>query len=401
MKAIILVIDSLGVGQMDDVSLVRIQDAGSNTLQHVSEFYSDYSLPNLESLGAGYIAGSKNIKKVEQIRGSYGCSNLAHEGADTYQGHQEIVGTKPKQAIAKPFRGYINKVREELSKAGYDVVIPDQGSPYLLVNNLVTIADNIEADLGLNYNVTAPLDYISFVEELQIGNIVRNNVEVGRVIVLGGRGISVKNILDAVETIPPDYAGINCPKSGVYESGYMVRHLGYGIDPDRQLPTVLTNSGYRVALIGKAADVINCEGADSKPEVDTENVLKLLLAQMDSEDDGLIMANVQETDLAGHAQDVQVYAHKLKIVDSFLDQIMAKMQQDDLLFITGDHGNDPTIGHSHHTREKALLLVYGPKLKNICLGERGTLADIGATIADYFGVSCLESGESFLDMLRK
>lgn len=396
-----MVIDSLGVGQMDDVAAVRFQDTGANTLKHVSEFYNDYRLPILESLGAGYIADSKNITKVERVRGSYGCSNLAHEGADTYQGHQEIVGSKPRQPLIKPFKSCIEKVRETLIKAGYSVVIPEQDHPFLLVNNLVTIADNIEADLGLNYNVTAPLDYISFAEELDIGNIVRNNVEVGRVIVLGGRGISVENILDAVEIISPDFVGINCPKSGVYKSGYMVRHLGYGINPSRQLPTILINSGYKVSLIGKAADVINCEGADYIPAVDTASVLQLILDQMAEQQNGLIMANVQETDLAGHAENVGIYAAKLKITDRFIGEIMAKMQDDDLLFITGDHGNDPTIGHSHHTREKAFLIVYGKKINNVYLGERKTLADIGASIADYFGVSRPEFGESFWGMLRK
>ena len=116
--------------------------------------------------------------------------------------------------------------------------------------------------------------------------------------------------------------------------------------------------------------------------------------------DGLIMANVQETDLAGHSQDVEKYAEKLKLVDDYLPKIIDKMKGDDILVITGDHGNDPTIGHNHHTREKALLLVYGKKIRPVKLGERKTLSDIGATIADYFGVEKTENGESFLNMMK-
>jgi phosphopentomutase len=84
------------------------------------------------------------------------------------------------------------------------------------------------------------------------------------------------------------------------------------------------------------------------------------------------------------------------LVDKYLSKIMETMKDDDMLIITGDHGNDPTIGHSHHTREKTLLLVYGKKLKAVDLQERATLSDIAATIADYFGVASPENGESFL-----
>ncbi|AGB19324.1 phosphopentomutase [Thermoanaerobacterium thermosaccharolyticum] len=400
MRAIILVIDSLGVGEMIDVPIVRPQDRGANTLKHVSEINENYRLPNLEAMGIGYLVDSKTLCKVANPIASYGCSNLAHEGADTFQGHQEIVGTKPKKALIRPFKDYIDKVIYELKNAGYKVTVPDINHPFLLVNDLVTIADNIEADLGLNYNVTAPLDYISFEDELKIGKIVRNNVEVGRVIVLGGRGITVNDILNAVEVKGPNIVGINCPKSGVYNKGYMVRHLGYGIDPNTQITTILKKHGYEVSLIGKAADVINCEGADYNPCVDTNGVLNLLLNKLKNVSNGLIMANVQETDLAGHSQNVKNYAEKLKIVDNFIPNVIKNMKEDDILFITGDHGNDPTIGHSHHTREKAALLVYGKNIKTVNLGERETLSDIGATISNYFNTDKTQNGRSFLKLIK-
>ncbi|MDP9751000.1 phosphopentomutase [Thermoanaerobacter pentosaceus] len=400
MRAIILVIDSLGVGEMTDVPKVRPQDRGANTLKHVSEYEDNYRLNNLEVMGAGLVVDSKNIKKVSNPIASYGCSNLEHEGADTFQGHQEIVGSKPKKALRQPFKERIDRVKFELEKAGYRVTIPNPKYPFLLVDGIVVIADNIEADMGLNYNVTAPLDYISFEDELKIGKIVRDNVEVGRVIVLGGREVTIEDILNAIEVKSDEIIGVNCTKAGVYNKGYMVRHLGYGIDPNTQVTTILKKRGFDVSLIGKAADVINCDGADYNPCVDTEMVLKILLDKLNTVSDGLIMANVQETDLAGHSQDVEKYAEKLELVDDYLPKIIDNMKEDDILFITGDHGNDPTIGHSHHTREKALLLVYGKKLKPVNLGERKTLSDIGATIADYFGVERPENGESFLDMMK-
>ncbi|MDI6601944.1 MAG: phosphopentomutase [Thermoanaerobacteraceae bacterium] len=397
-RVILLVIDSLGVGYMEDVDKVRPHDKGANTLKHVAE-QSNLNIPNLEKMGAGYVVELDKIKRVEEPIASFGSSNLAHFGADTYQGHQEIMGTKPRMPVMKPFIYYIDKVERALTDAGYDVERPDPSHPYLLVNGLVTVADNIEADPGQNYNLTAPLDYISFEEELKIGRIVRENVEVGRVIVFGGRGITIDDILNAVEIKEGNITGINAPKSGVYRSGYIVRHLGYGVNPDVQVPTILKRAGCDVSLIGKMADVIECDGAEYLPMVETEGVLDLILEKIKAQDSGLIAANVQETDLAGHSQDPLRYADRLMIVDRYLPEIIKNMGSEDILIITGDHGNDPTIGHSHHTRERAILLVYGKGLTVVDLGVRNTLSDIGATVAEFFEVARPERGESFLDMI--
>jgi len=398
-RVILLVIDSLGVGEMEDVAKVRPQDKGANTLKHVAEASEDFNIPNLEALGAGYLVDSNKIKRPEDLLGSYGKSKLAHFGADTYQGHQEIMGSKPRMPVERPFAACMKKVEKALNKAGYDVKIPDPEHPFLLVNGLVTVADNIEADPGQNYNVTAPLDHISFEEELAIGRIVRENVEVSRVIVLGGKDITVEDILKAVEAKDNSITGINCPKSGVYKSGYMVRHLGYGVNPEVQVPTLLHRKGYPVCLIGKMADVIECDGAQYLPMVETTGVMELILEKMGSQESGLIAANVQETDLAGHAMDALRYGERLMTADRFLKNVLEQMKDEDMLIVTGDHGNDPTIGHSHHTREKAILLVYGKKLRAVDLGERQTLSDIGATIAGYFSVKMPEHGKSFLHLI--
>lgn len=400
MKVGLLVIDSLGAGAMDDVPKVRPQDAGANTLLHVAAGYTGFHVPTLEALGIGHLADSPFIKKVPSPLASFGMSNLAHEGADTFQGHQEIVGSRMRKPALRPFKERIHRIQSALVEAGYQVSIPDPAHPFLLVNGLVVLADNIEADPGLCYNVTAPLDFITFEEELQIGRIVRREADVSRVIVLGGREISIQDILGAVEQKVNGFTGVNCGRSGVYNTGYMVRHLGYGIDPACQVTTILQENGFPVTLIGKAADVIYCDGATYLPCVDTQEVMTLFIQELDRLSDGLVFANVQETDLAGHAQNVERYAQKLMEVDRFLPQVMQSLGPKDLLIITGDHGNDPTIGHSHHTREKTVLLVYSPQFGSRPLGERQTLADIGATIADYFGVKPPEMGESILKMSK-
>jgi phosphopentomutase len=111
---------------------------------------------------------------------------------------------------------------------------------------------------------------------------------------------------------------------------------------------------------------------------------------------GVVVVNVQETDLAGHEQNVERYAEMLRVVDRRLPELLDRLRPGDALFVTGDHGNDPTIGHSQHTREYTPALAYGPGLLPVPLGIRDSLADIGATAADLLGLPPLGAGTSFL-----
>ncbi|WDV44384.1 phosphopentomutase [Clostridiaceae bacterium M8S5] len=395
-KVVLLVIDSLGVGQMDDVTKVRPQDNGANTLKHILDKAEYIELPNLEKLGLKNIINHNRLNDAQDI-GAYGKIKLQHYGADSYVGHQEIMGTKPLKPYTKPFKDVIDDVKIVLKKEGYKVSIPDKEKPYLLVNDCVYVADNIETDYGQIYNVTASFDYISYEEVLNIGRIVRECVKVNRVIALGGEDVTKEWLRKCVEVRDDGLIGINSPKSGVYQKGYKCRHMGYGVDPKGQVSTILMKNGIDVTLIGKMQDVIDCDGATKIPAVDTELVMKSIVESFTRMKHGFISATVQETDLAGHAQDVDKYAHRLMVVDKYIGLLMDKMRHEDVLIISADHGNDPTIGHSQHTRENVLLLVYGKNIKKDNLGIRKTLSDIGATVAEYFNVHKPENGSSFLN----
>ncbi|MBO1911813.1 hypothetical protein J4G37_44375, partial [Microvirga sp. 3-52] len=103
------------------------------------------------------------------------------------------------------------------------------------------------------------------------------------------------------------------------------------------------------------------------------------------------------TDLAGHSEDVDWYAALLNEVDSWLTDFIPTMVADDLLIIMADHGNDPTIGHSNHTREYVPILIVGEKVKKANIGLRNTMSDIGATLCDFYGLPMTAEGTSFLD----
>ncbi|HAM80025.1 phosphopentomutase [Ornithinibacillus bavariensis] len=400
-RVIILILDSLGVGYMEDAKDYHPQDIGANTFYHIIDKVPTIKIPTFEKLGINKIINHPTLQTIDNPSASYGCLNLMHNGADSFEGHNEIMGTKPKKTYMAPFSDNIDEVKDSLENRGYNVKIPNEDLPYLLVNDLVIVADNIETDYGQIYNVSAPLDYIPFDEVLKIGQAVRETVKVNRVIALGGENVTPEHLQESVERREDGLVGVNSPKSNVYKRGYQVRHLGFGITPDYQLPTLAKKAGLEVSLIGKMQDVIFCEGARKFPGVDTEQVMKDIISEMDHVEHGVIAATVQETDLAGHAQNPERYANRIELVDQYIPALLEKMTDEDLLIMSADHGNDPTIGHNQHTREKTYLLAYQNTARSVAIGERDTLSDIAATGADYLGLDRTENGTSFLPLLEK
>lgn len=399
-RFIVIVLDGFGIGAMEDVKEKRPEDLGSNTCKHILEKIEGLYLPNLEKLGLMNALGEEIGPMKYNPDANFGKSDLMHFGADTFYGHQEIMGTSPKLPKKAPFRDYLEVVEGKLKEKGYKVErVTREGHQILLVNDYVTIGDNIETDPGQAYNVTSALDDISFKEVVEIAKVVRKEVEVSRVITFGGNNVTKDDLLNSIEIKDNHFVGVNAPKSGVYDTGYQCVHLGYGINPDVQAPTILGKAGHKVVLIGKVQDIVFNDFGVSIPGVDTETVLKETLSQMMNMESGFICTNVQETDLSGHAEDTERYAEKLTIADQYLGKIMELIQDEDILIVMADHGNDPTVGHSRHTREMVPMLIDKENLKNTEIGHRTTMSDIGATVLDYFGEEKPENGTSFLNML--
>ncbi len=401
-RFIILVLDSFGIGAMADAPMVRPQDKEANTYRSVLSAVPDMTLPHLERLGlanaAGLEAGGVRFAKDAV----YGRSDLMHFWCDSYWGHQELMGTRPRMPVEAPFSSMIDPVAEALRNAGHEVEYYGDGLKVLVVDRAMVIGDNIEADLGQNYNVTSSFDVMPFERVTEVGRIVRNLTEVARVISFGSPGVSLPRILGALETRNEMYVGISAPHSGVYRDGYLVAHMGYGVDAQEQLPRRLKDSGFKVVLIGKAADIIDNPGGKSISAVDTETVMQTTMAEIENLDVGFLCANVQETDLAGHREDPRQYAEKLQIADRYIGEIVRRIRDDDVLIVTADHGNDPLVGHPQHTRERVpMLFNIGNRSSGLRdIGTRKTLADMGATAAHYFAARPLSFGESFLALLN-
>lgn len=399
-RFIVIVLDGFGIGAMDDAAVARPGDERANTLRSILKDHPDLKLPTLESLGLMNAYGSESEYMKFAPHANYGKSELMHHGADTFMGHQEIMGTKPQKPEIVPFQEKVDIVADHLKQAGHKVdIVCHQGLKYVVCDDYCTVADNLEADLGMCYNVTAPLDYMPFEKEYEIAELVRQVVTVGRVIVFGGTGNNMQDLYNAEEIREGKFIGIASSKSKSYEQGYQCRHLGYGVNKNVQAPTILTNMGVPVTLIGKVADIVANDGGTSISCVPTPEVMDITLKSVKNMDHGFICTNVQETDLAGHSQDSERYKEVLEQADAGLAKILPELDEDDILIVQADHGNDPDIGHSKHTRENVPLLVYRKGLHDAHIGKRKTMSDVGTTCCDYFGAPHPENGTSFLKLI--
>ena len=400
-RFVVIVLDGFGIGAMNDAARERPGDEKANTLRSILSDYPDMKLANLEQLGLmnAFGAESNDMKYCESA--NFGKSELMHFGADTFMGHQEIMGTLPKRPTMHPFQEKVDEVYQHLKENGHKVEFVVRGNlRYIVCDDYVTVADNLEADLGMCYNVTAPLDYISFEKEYEIAKLVREVVTVGRVIVFGGTGNTMEDLYRAEEIKEGKFIGIASAKSKSYEHGYQCLHLGYGVDENVQAPTILGKAGIPVTLIGKVADIVTNKMGVSISCVPTDECMQLTIRAVKENEQGFICTNVQETDLAGHSQSSMQYRKILEKADRGLGELLPLLTEEDILVVMADHGNDPDIGHSKHTRECVPLLVYKKGIQGRHLGIRKTLSDVGASVCEYFGVKAPQNGTSFLNKIQ-
>lgn len=400
-KFIVIVLDGFGMGAMADAKQARPGDEVATTLGSILKVYPDTKLPTLERLGLMNAFGKESAQMHFAPKANAGRAELMHFGADTFMGHQEIMGTLPKRPLVQPFQEKVDAIKEHLEAHGHLVEVRQtNGLRYLLVDHYVTVADNIDADYGMAYNCTAPLGSIPFEKELEIGHLVREIATVNRVIVFGGTGNTIDDVLAAEEIRADAFIGIHAVKSKSYEQGYQCIHLGYGVDKSVQAPTILTNAGVPVTLLGKVADIVANDGGRSVSCVPTAEVLDLTIDAIRTMERGFICTNVQETDLAGHSQDTKWYRELLEIADEKISRMLPLLDEQDVLVVMADHGNDPEIGHNRHTRENVPLLIYHKGVEGVSLGLRKSLSDVGATVCDFFGAPAPQNGESFWPLIR-
>jgi phosphopentomutase len=388
-RVIWIVLDSVGIGEMPDAA--QYGDVGSDTLGNIAR-QRQLHLPNFCKLGLANIKPLTGLAPAAEPAGAFGKCALASPGKDTTTGHWEMTGIH----LAKPFplfpQGFPPEVMDEFERrigrhaignkaASGTEIIKELGEEHVRTGSPIvyTSADSV-------FQVAAHEDEIPLFELYKIcetaRDILRGPYEVGRVIArpfTGEPGAFTRTSNRHDYAVPP---------------------------PKGMLLDVLAARGIDVYSIGKIFDVFLGRGIREyeKTKSNADGLAKTLAAMDLTETDevgrGLIFVNLVDFDQQyGHRNDVEGYARALEEVDRWLPQFGAKLRAGDLAIFTADHGCDPTTPSTDHSREYVPVLAYGPQVKHgVNLGTRGSLSDIGQTVAENFGGKIVV-GESFLSQL--
>lgn len=386
-RAIWIILDSVGIGEMPDAE--KFGDAGADTLGHVNDYRGKLNVPNLEKLGLFSIEGTAIYDGVITPIGAYGKAAELSNGKDTTTGHWEMVGIETKKAFPTYPDGFPEEVMKEfLEKTGL--------AGYL--GNCVASGTTIINELGDRHVSTGyPIIYTSADSVFQIA--AHEDV------------IPVPRLYEICEIAREMLRGEHevarvIARPFIKEEGKYVRTSNrhdYSIKPtEENLLSYMNRAGYRVTGVGKIGDIFCGVGiGDSVHTKSNIDGMEKTLDFMDTQHDGLIFTNLVEFDSTwGHRRDVEGYASGLEAFDQELAKVLAKMKEDDLLIINADHGCDPTFKGTDHTREYIPVIMYHKKMnKAVDLGTLDTFADIGATLADNFGVKKLKIGKSLKNKL--
>ena len=385
-RAIVLVCDSLGVGELPDAR--DFGDEGSNTLGHVLDTQHP-KLPTLTRLGLLHTLPQPASKETPQS--AFGRMAELSAGKDTTTGHWEMMGL----IVKDPFRTYPNGFPDDVIRE-YERRIGRK-----TLGNKPASGTEIIKELGEEHLRTGkPIVYTSGDSVFQIAT----HEEVIPVAELYRMCEIARQLLDG-----PHRVGRVIARPFAGTAGNFVRTTrrhDYAVDPPKpMLMDVLAEHKVRVFGVGKIHDIYNGRGVEEY--VTTKNNtdgMEKLTAAVSERESGLIFCNLVDFDmLYGHRKDVEGFAKSLEEFDTMLTEFLPQLSLSDMLMITADHGcdPDPRWATTDHSREYVPILAYSPGGgAGVNLGVRDTLADMGQTVAENFDAK-IPHGTSFLTDLRK
>ncbi len=380
-----MILDSAGIGEMPDAA--SWGDAGADTLGNILKTRK-VALPNLQKMGLGNIKTLQNLPAIENPGANYGKCALKSNGKDTTTGHWEIAGIVLKKAFPTFPEGFpervINKFVSETKVPGVLANVAASGTEIIKRFG----EEHIKTGKPIVYTSADSVFQIAAHEEIIPVERLYEICEIARKILDGEDKVG--------RVIARPFLGTDSDDFKRTEN----RH-DYAVPPPENLLPLLQRSGFDVVCIGKIASIYDSMGVtqDLKAKNNEQSIGQTINA-LNAESKGLIFSNLVDFDmLYGHRRDPEGYAKALEDFDRRLPEILDALRENDLFIITADHGNDPTFRGSDHTREYAPLLVYGKTAQaDVNLGTRESLADIGQTIAENFGVKLMD-GKSFLSKI--
>lgn len=387
-----IVVDSLGVGALPDAA--DYGDAGADTLGHISQYRDQFVIPNLQKIGIANLHPLKQVEAAERPLGYYAYLYEASTGKDTMTGHWEMMGLH----ITKPFKtftetGFPKELIDELSERTGHVIIGNKSA-----SGTEILDELAEEEIATGHMIV----YTSADSVLQIcGNEETFGLdELYRCCEIA-RELTMKDEWKVGRVIARPYVG---KKKGSFKRTSN-RH-DYALRPyGKTALNALKDAGYEVISVGKIFDIFDGEGlTESNKSKSSVHGMEQTIEIANRDFNGLCYVNLVDFDaLWGHRRDVEGYAQEIEKFDVKLGGLMELMNDDDLIIITADHGNDPVHTGTDHTRERVPFLAYSPSMKGYGrLDNMDTFAVVGATIADNFGVAMPEGtiGYSILGKLN-
>jgi phosphopentomutase len=385
-RAVILVLDGVGVGAAPDAAAYG--DEGSDTLGHVARAVGGLRLPHLASAGLGCLAELQGVSPVTSPEAAWGTMQPASAGKDSTTGHWEIAGLHLERPFPTYPRGFPAEILEAFAEATGRGVI----------GNVAASGTEIIAQFGAEHQRTGK--WIVYTSADSVFQVAAHEDVVPLEELYAACETARRQLVaphDVSRVIARPFVGT----AGAYERTANRRDYSLA-PPGETLIDALAAAGVPRAGVGKVDDLFAGRHLRARHTASNAEGIRGILEWLRGTQGGLLFANLVDFDtLYGHRNDAEGFERALREFDDALPAIRDALREDDLLFITADHGNDPTTGSSDHARENVPLLVLGDPVHPVALGARETFSDLGATVAEWLNVGFRGRGESFLPTLER
>jgi len=380
-RAAIIVLDGLGIGPAHDTAAYG--DEGSDTLGNTLRAVGGIALPTLQSLGLGCCASLPGVPPAAAPHAAWGTCQPAGAGKDSTTGHWELCGLTLRQPFPTYPQGFPDEVIREFARrtgrgvlgnraASGTAILDELGEAHRRSGDWIvyTSADSV-------FQVAAHEDVVPVAELYAACRAAREMLQ-------GRHGVS--------RVIARPFVGV----PGAWRRTERRQDLSLP-PPGTTLLDRLAEARIPRVGVGKVDDLFAGRNITSEHTATNADGLARIGRALDTMEQGLLFVNLIEFDQSwGHRNDVTGFANGLRDLDRALPALLARVREEDLVIFTADHGNDPTTPSTDHSRERVPLLVFGPRVRPVPLGERATFADVGQTVAEFLGVSPLDNGASFL-----
>ena len=380
-RAAIVVLDGVGCGEAPDAATYG--DAGSNTLANVARAVRGMTLPNLEAAGLGNIVPIQGVAPSAAPLGAWGLMVPQSTGKDSTTGHWEIAGVHLSKAFPTYPQGFPPAIVADFAhRTGRKVIGNVAGSGTTVLNRFAS--EHVRTGAWIVYTSADSVFQIAAHEQYVPLDELYRACEAARSMLVAPHDVS--------RVIARPFVG---------ENGTFLRtqnRRDFSIEPPSQtLLDVLQRRGIPRAGVGKVDDLFAGRAITATHTMGNTEGVEAIAAWLRAATSGLLFANLVDFDQEfGHRNDVPGFYGALRQFDAALPGLLALLREDDLLFLTADHGTDPTTPSTDHTRECVPLLALGHPVAPKSLGHRGTFSDLGATVGEWLGVPICGRGTSFL-----